>query len=131
MPSPPFGTVAVLFTVDAFAEPGLLPRLLQPFAKRDLVPDHLHARRHGDVLRVELGLDAMPEGEVHLVAGNLRQVVGVTRVREARGAALRSEQRPIGSNRAAVSRSDLSCSSSYASRARPFARMIPFERNVL
>ena len=82
-------TVSVLFTVEAYAEPGLLPRLLQPFAKRDLVPDHVHSRRQGEVLRVELGMEAMPEGEVHLVAGNLAQVVGVTMVREARGTPLR------------------------------------------
>lgn len=82
-------TVSVLFTVEAFAEPGLLPRLLQPFAKRDLLPDHVQSRRQGEMLRVELGMEAMPEGEVHLVAGNLGQVVGVTLVREARGDALR------------------------------------------
>jgi hypothetical protein len=78
-------TVSVLFTVEAFAEPGLLPRLLQPFAKRDLVPDHVHSRRIGEMLRVELGMEAMPEEAVHLVAGNLGQVVGVTALREARG----------------------------------------------
>lgn len=82
-------TVDVLFTVDALAEPGLLPRLLQPFAKRDLTPDHMLARREGEMLRVELGMEAMPAEMVHLVAGNLGQVIGVVRVAETRREALR------------------------------------------
>ncbi len=68
---------AVRFTVLADAEPGLLPRLLQPFAKRDLTPDTMESVRSGDMLRVTLSLDAMPADVVHLVEGNLRQVVGV------------------------------------------------------
>lgn len=82
-------TANVLFTVDAFAEPGLLPRLLQPFAKRDLTPDHLLARREGEMLRVELGMEAMPAEMVHLIAGNLGQVIGVVSVTETRREALR------------------------------------------
>lgn len=83
-------TADVLFTVEALAEPGLLPRLLQPFAKRDLTPDHMLARREGEMLRVELGMTAMPAEMVHLIAGNLGQVVGVTRVTEARREKLRA-----------------------------------------
>jgi acetolactate synthase small subunit len=71
---------AVRFTVLADAEPGLLPRLLQPFAKRDLTPDTMESVRSGDVLRVTLSLDAMPADVVHLVEGNLLQVVGVHEV---------------------------------------------------
>lgn len=69
--------VAVRFRLLAEASPGLLSRLLQPLAKRDLVPDHIQARREGDAMRVEITLDAMPAGMVHLVAGNLGQVFGV------------------------------------------------------
>jgi hypothetical protein len=85
-------TVAVRFALRAEACPGLLPRLLQPFAKRDLVPDRVVSHREGDELRVELAMDAMPAEMVHLVAANLGQVVGVLslqtlRVAEARAAA--------------------------------------------
>lgn len=73
--------VAACFAVSAEPSPGLLPRLLQPFAKRDLVPDRLAARREGEAMRIEIALDAMPAGMVHLVAGNLAQVVGVTELR--------------------------------------------------
>ena len=73
-------SVAVCFVLDAGASPGLLPRVLQPFAKRDLIPDRMRAVRSADGVRVEIEMDAMPEGEVHLVEGNLRQIVGVWKV---------------------------------------------------
>ena len=72
------------FHVLADTCPSLLPRLLQPLAKRDLVADALQARRDGDATRVEVTLHAMPAGMVHLVAGNLGQVVGVREVRVVR-----------------------------------------------
>jgi hypothetical protein len=68
---------AVRFTLVAEASPGLLPRLLEPFAKRALTPDTLEAACHGDDMRVEIGMHAMPVEMVHLVEGNLRQVIGV------------------------------------------------------
>lgn len=71
---------SVRFSVTAAACPGLLPRLLQPFAKRDIVPDVFEAHRVGDDLRVEIAVAAMPAEIVHLVEGNLRQIVGVTAV---------------------------------------------------
>jgi len=83
----PEGTsCAVRFMLEADAAAGLLPRLLQPFAKRDLVPDRMWSHRLRDVVHVEIAMDAMPGEYVSLVEGNLRQVVGVhsvTRVGEA------------------------------------------------
>ena len=71
---------AVRFEVDADASPGLLSRLLQPFARRDLVPDDLHAVHADGLMQVCIGLAAMPREMVHLVEGNLRQVIGVRQV---------------------------------------------------
>lgn len=76
--------VAARFHVLAEASPGLLPRLLEPFAKRDLVPDFVAARRDADRVRVEIALASMPAGMVHLVAGNLGQVFGVIEFRGGR-----------------------------------------------
>ena len=73
--------VAMRFHLLAERCPGLLPRLLQPFAKRDLTADVFHAEREGDLMRIEILLEAMPEEMVHLVAGNLGQVIGVVSVR--------------------------------------------------
>ena len=67
----------VRFFVDADADPGLLPRLLTPFARRDLTPDRMWSHRNGEIMHVEIALTAMPESEIGLVEGNLRQVVGI------------------------------------------------------
>lgn len=71
---------SVLFELQADAEAGLLPRLLVPFARRDLVPDLVKTRRHGDTIEASLAMDAMPAEMVHLVEGNLRQIVGLRRL---------------------------------------------------
>jgi len=80
----------VRFLLDADASPGLLPRLLQPFAKRDLTPDRMWSHRSGDTMHVEIALEAMPDEEVHLVDGNLRQVIGVRQVILVRPEAVRA-----------------------------------------
>lgn len=76
----------VRFLIEGDVEPGLLSRLLQPYAKRNLIPDRMCSDRRGDTLHVEIAMDAMPAEVVHLVEGNLRQVVGVRSVAKARAA---------------------------------------------
>ena len=80
-------SVAVRFMLDAEAAPGLLSRLLQPFAKRDLVPDRMWSHRSGETLHVEIAME-MPVDVVHLVEANLRQVVGVHSLTQVRPAAM-------------------------------------------
>lgn len=80
---------SVRFELLADAEPGLLPRLLVPFARRDLLPDQVKARRVGDAMLASLEMEAMPAEMVHLVEGNLRQVVGVRRLSVTLRAAVR------------------------------------------
>ncbi len=70
-------TLFVRFLLDADVSPGLLSRLLQPYARRDLVPDRMWSHRAGDTMHVEIAMEAMPAEVVHLVEGNLSQVVGV------------------------------------------------------
>lgn len=72
--------VFVRFLLDADSSPGLLSRLLQPYAKRDLIPDRMWSHRSGETTHVEIAMEAMPAEVVHLVEGNLRQVVGVRSV---------------------------------------------------
>jgi acetolactate synthase regulatory subunit len=81
--------VAARFTVTADVFPGLLSRILEPFAKRDLVPDSVRATRDGDAMRAEVALTAMPLCMVHLVAGNLGQIIGVRRVEAMEGRMVR------------------------------------------
>jgi len=85
----PDSVVAIRFILDADTSPGLLPRLLQPYAKRDLVPDRMWSHRAGDVTHVEIAMEAMPADIVHLVEGNLRQIVGVRTVFRLQKASLR------------------------------------------
>jgi hypothetical protein len=84
MPSAPWTLVgqfaSVRFTLLADPSPGLLPRLLQPFAKRDLTPDMLESRLAHGTVRVDIAMERMPAEMVHLVEGNLGQVVGVRSV---------------------------------------------------
>jgi hypothetical protein len=77
-------SVHVRFLLDAECSPGLLPRMLMPFAKRDLVPDHMWSHRSGDMMHVEIAVEAMQDEDVHLVEGNLRQIVGVHQVLQIR-----------------------------------------------
>jgi len=74
----------VRFLLDAECSPGLLPRMLQPFAKRDLVPDRMWSHRSGDMMHVEIAVESMPDEDIHLVEGNLRQIVGVHQVLQVR-----------------------------------------------
>jgi acetolactate synthase regulatory subunit len=80
--------VGVRFMLDADADPGLLSRLLQPFARRDLVPDRMWSHRNGQIVHVEIAVAAVPLEIVHLIEGNLRQIVGVHRVTQLRSSGL-------------------------------------------
>lgn len=42
------------FSVTARAEPGVLPRVLEYFAKRGLTPDALNANRNDDLLTINV-----------------------------------------------------------------------------
>ena len=68
---------SVRFLLSADPSPGLLPRLLEPFARRDLIPDRVTARRNGLTMQVEIALAAMPGEMLPFVEGSLRQVIGL------------------------------------------------------
>jgi acetolactate synthase small subunit len=78
--SAPAPCAHVRFLLDAECSPGLLPRVLQPFARRDLVPDRMWSHRSGGMMHLEIAVETMPDDEIHLVEGNLRQIVGVVKV---------------------------------------------------
>ncbi|MCA3338299.1 MAG: hypothetical protein ACK53U_02150 [Alphaproteobacteria bacterium] len=68
------------FDLRAEPSPGLLPRLLQPFAKRDVTPDLFQARRSAEEMDITITCHDLEPGMAALIAGNLGQVIGVTRV---------------------------------------------------
>ena len=72
------------FTLLAEPSAGLLSRLLQPLAKRDLTPDLFRARRIGGMIRVEVTVEA-DDDAARRIAGDLRRVIGVARLEVERG----------------------------------------------
>ena len=68
------------FDLRAEPSPGLLPRLLQPFAKRDVTPHFFQARQALGEMEITIACDDLEPGMAALITGNLGQVIGVTRV---------------------------------------------------
>jgi hypothetical protein len=76
-------TVRAFFFISAPADPGLLPRLIEPVAKLGAVPQRVHASREsgdGSELTVELRLAGVAPRTADLIARALRAVVGVRQV---------------------------------------------------
>lgn len=71
------------FTVTAMAHPGMLPRVLEPFAKRGLVPTKLHAVEQSDhdaALLIDLQVVDMELETAQKIGSTLNQVFGVNSV---------------------------------------------------
>jgi hypothetical protein len=80
-PSPDADPAATTcFSVTGEASPGLLPRLLEPFAKRGLVPDAFHASAADGRLTVEIRCGGMEAALAAYIGRCLRQVYLVERV---------------------------------------------------
>lgn len=65
------------FSVSALADPGLLPRLLEPFAKRGLTPSALYARQHGEDVSVDIQVDGLGHTDAAMIGRGMRQIFGV------------------------------------------------------
>jgi hypothetical protein len=77
-------TVRAYFFVSAPADPGLLPRLIEPLAKLGAVPTRVHASREsgdGTELTVDLRLAGIAPRTADLIGRALRAVVGVRQVK--------------------------------------------------
>lgn len=68
------------FSVHAGADPGVMPRVLEQFAKRGLVPSSWTSRTGGDELDIDIQMQGMERALAELVAACLRNVVGVRMV---------------------------------------------------
>jgi hypothetical protein len=76
-------TVRAFFFITAPADPGLLPRLIEPVAKLGAVPTRVHASRDsgdGSELSVDLRLSGVSPRTAQLVEYALRAIVGVRQV---------------------------------------------------
>ena len=67
------------FSLQASAEPGVMPRVLELFAKRGLVPDRwLSVVMRPDMnLSIDIEVDGLQRDAVEYVANCMRQIAGV------------------------------------------------------
>ena len=75
--------VRALYFVTATADPNVLPRILEPFAKMGLTPRRLHASREdgdGSQQSIDVRLPSVSQREALLVEKMLSAVVGVHQV---------------------------------------------------
>lgn len=69
------------FSVTAEAEPGVMPRVLELFAKRGLVPSLWHSRvAPTGELTIDVQMDGMETPLARQIAKSLRQIWGVATV---------------------------------------------------
>src|ERR1700693_4816715 len=81
--------LSVCFSVQARAEPGVMPRVVELFAKRGLVPQKWHSTASGSALTIEVQMGGLGRALADYIARCMRQITGVETV-------LTSETRPSG-----------------------------------
>src|SRR3984893_2421227 len=81
--------LSVCFSVQARAEPGVMPRVVELFAKRGLVPQKWHSTASGEALPVDVQVGGLGRDLAGYIARCMRQITGVETV-------LTSEPRPSG-----------------------------------
>ena len=76
------------FTVKACSEAGVMPRVLELFAKRGLVPREFHSVTFGPcdaALKIDLEIGGIAPEAVEYVANRMRGIMGVETVLTAAG----------------------------------------------
>jgi acetolactate synthase small subunit len=68
------------FSLLAHAEPGVMPRVLELFAKRGLVPQRWHSAAAGTVLTIDVQIGGLGRDTADYIAQCMRQIVGVEAV---------------------------------------------------
>jgi acetolactate synthase small subunit len=81
--------LSVCFSVQARAEPGVMPRVVELFAKRGLVPQKWHCTAFGEALTIDVQIAGLGRDLTAYIARSMRQLIGVETV-------LTSETRPSG-----------------------------------
>ena len=71
---------AVRYTVTALAHPGVLGRVLEPFALRNLVPRRVVSTAEADGMRIDVVADGLGARESEHLCLRLRQIVPVQTV---------------------------------------------------
>ena len=79
----------VCFSLQARAEPGVMPRVVELFAKRGLMPQRWQSTVAGEALTIDVHIAGLDRDLSAYIARCMRQVIGVETV-------LTSETRPSG-----------------------------------
>jgi acetolactate synthase small subunit len=77
----------VFFSLQARAEPGIMPRVIELFAKRGLVPQQWHSIARGSALTIDVQIGDLDRDLGDYIARSMCQIVGVESV-------LTSQDRP-------------------------------------
>jgi hypothetical protein len=72
--------VTVCFSVQAVAEPGVMPRVLELFAKRGLIPQKWQSTVAGTVLAIDVQTGELGRDTADYIARCMRQIAGVDAV---------------------------------------------------
>jgi acetolactate synthase small subunit len=70
----------VSYTVQARAEPGVMPRVVELFAKRGLVPHSWHSTAAGQLLTIDVTVGGLGRELCEYIARCMRQITGVDTV---------------------------------------------------
>lgn len=71
------GQPTACFSVHGMAEPGLMPRVVELFAKRGLVPSSWISRVVGREITIDVQMAGLDADSAHYIARCLRQMVAV------------------------------------------------------
>ena len=71
---------AVAFSLLARAEPGVMPRVVELFAKRGLVPQKWHSTVAGAALSIDVQMGGLDRDLADYIARCMRQIAGVETV---------------------------------------------------
>ncbi len=76
----PEGQPTACFSVHAAAEPAVMPRVIELFARRGLVPSSWVSRVSGPEITIDLQMPGIDAEAAHYLARCLRQIVSVDTV---------------------------------------------------
>lgn len=74
------GSFAFCYSVQARAEPGVMPRVVELFAKRGLVPQRWHSTASDRALAIDVQIGGLDRDAAAYIARCMRQIVGVETV---------------------------------------------------
>jgi hypothetical protein len=72
--------LTVSFFLQARAEPGVMPRVVELFAKRGLVPDKWYGTASGSALTIDVQVAGLGRDLAGYIARSMRQIIGVEAV---------------------------------------------------